>query len=405
MASVNANARVQLNAATATTTADPVDDGAQSRTADSVGTPASGFGGGLSSMAMSLASTATDIASFVGVAKDDDGNLQAGIDPLGFGGFAAVTAGPTALMALANRANPLGGAPTPYLEQLGKTAANNTIKITPTLISAVAGPAIADGVTMIAPNLVKKYKDTKDIKVADEKKAAEKNNQYAKISRAVAGGLVVGLAAGAVFLLKPDLFKKFGAGVSHAIEGSTTFSVGGGAIQKLTGVLDEAAIRATMAAAGNKVADGTAVNILKTVSPMARDAVFSNRLLMAGVGGIGTLALANAAAGETDEGKQKLLWGLTAAAGAATVGATWGIGKLTQRSVASQIAAAGGSTPRFKGLAANQMFWKPNIEWIKKYAGTIAPITAVPAGTAASQYFNIVNDFDEITGARSPFRK
>jgi hypothetical protein len=396
MASVNANTRVQLTP-TALPTADPSDD-AQARSADEVGTPASGFGGGLTSMASSLGSTLTDAASFVGVAKDDDGNLQAGVDPLAFGGFAAVSAGPTALMALAGRTDPLTGATTSYLDRLGATAASNTIRITPTLISAVAGPAIADGVTMIAPNLVKKYTDTKNLKTADEKKQAEKSNQYSKISRAVAGGVVVGLAAGAVFLLKPDLFKKFGAGVTHAIEGSTTFSIGGGSVQKLTGVLDDAAIRATMAAAGNKVADGTAVNILRTVSPMARDAVFSNRLLMAAAGGIGTVALANAAAGETDEGKQKLLWGLTAAAGAATVGATWGIGRLTQGSIRANGGAGG-------VLAKNQLFWKPNIEWIKKYASTIAPITAVPAGTAASQYFNVVNDFDEITGSRSPFRK
>jgi hypothetical protein len=56
-------------------------------------------------------------------------------------------------------------------------------------------------------------------------------------------------------------------------------------------------------------------------------------------------------------------------------------------------------------LAKNELLMKPNIEWIKKCATTIAPITAVPAGTAASQYFNIINDFDEITNARSPFRK
>jgi hypothetical protein len=56
-------------------------------------------------------------------------------------------------------------------------------------------------------------------------------------------------------------------------------------------------------------------------------------------------------------------------------------------------------------LAKNDFLMKPNVEWIKKYASTIAPITAVPAGTSASQYFNIVDDFDDITSTRSPFRK
>jgi hypothetical protein len=163
-------------------------------------------------------------------------------------------------------------------------------------------------------------------------------------------------------------------------------------------VLDDAAIRATMAAVGKPVASNSAIQILKTVSPMAKDAVFSNRLLVAGAGGVGTLLLANKAAGEEDPDKSKLMWGLTAAAGAATIGGAWGIGKLTS----GQVSASGEATGI---LGKNQLFWKPNIEWVKKYAGTIAPITAVPAGTAASQYFNIFNDFDEITAARSPFRK
>jgi hypothetical protein len=129
-----------------------------------------------------------------------------------------------------------------------------------------------------------------------------------------------------------------------------------------------------------------------------KDAVFSNRLLMAGAGSVGTMLLANKAAGEEDGDRQKLLWGMTAAAGAATIGATWGIGKLTQGSIAAN-AGSGGL------LAKNELFMKPNIEWVKKYATTIAPITAVPAYTSASTYFNIFNDFDEITAAKSPFRK
>jgi hypothetical protein len=376
---------------------------AEERPADQVGSPGDGFAGGLTSIGGSVLNTLTDAATFAGAETDENGNLRAGVDLMGVGGFTAITAGPTALMALANRVDPLTGASSSYVDRLGTTAANNAIKVSPTLVSAVLGPAIADGVTMIAPNLVKKYRDTKDIKNAEEKKAAEKDNQYSKISRAVAGGVVVGLAAGAVFLLKPEIFKKFGAGVSNAIEGSTKFTVDG-KLHKLTGMLDDTAIRNTMAAVGKPIASDAAVTIHKVVQGMApggvaiKDAVFSNRLLMAGAGGVGTMLLANKAAGEEDGDRQKLLWGLTAAAGAATVGATWGIGKLTQGSIA-----ANGGTGGL--LAKNELFMKPNIEWVKKFATTIAPITAVPAGTAASQYFNIFNDFDEITAARSPFRK
>ncbi len=392
MGSVNPHVRVQLPPATVTAT-----KAEETRDVDDVGTPATGFLGGLSSMGSSIGNVLTDGATFAGAETDEEGNLRAGLDIGGLAGFGAITAGPTALMALGNRVNPLTGEATPYLDRLGTQAAGNAIKVTPTLISAVLGPAIADGVTMIAPNLVKKYKDTKDIKVAEEKKKVEKDNQYAKISRAVAGAVVVGIAAGAVFLLKPDLFKKFGSGVTHAIEGSTQFAVDG-KVGKLSGVLDANQIRTAMAAMGRPIADGAGVNILKTVSPMAKDAVFSNRALVAATGGIGTLLLANKAAGEEDPGQQKLWWGITGAAALATGGATYGIGKLTQGSIAAN-GGAGGI------LSKNQLLMKPNIEWIKKYATTIAPITAVPAGTAASQYFNIVNDFDEITAARSPFRK
>ena len=49
-----------------------------------------------------------------------------------------------------------------------------------------------------------------------EKQAAEKqvnkDNQMAKIGRAVAGGAAVGLLAGVVFLLKPDLLATFSKG-------------------------------------------------------------------------------------------------------------------------------------------------------------------------------------------------
>lgn len=393
MSFVTAPARIQLPPSTQ---ASDHNESSSARSVDDVGAPSNGLSGGLASMGRSLGNTLTDLGTFAGIETNEDGSLAAGVDVLRFGGVVSAAAVPTAVMALAGRTDALSGTTTSYLDKLGTTAAKNSIKVTPTLVSAVLGPAIADGVTMVIPKLVPKYQDVKELKIADEKKAAEKSNQQSKIARAVAGGAVVGLAAGAIFLLKPSLFNKFGSGVTHAIEGSTQFKIGA-QTHKLTGVLDETAIRNTMAAIGKQISADTPIKILKSVSPMARDAVFSNRLLMAGAGATGTLLLANSAAGSEDPDRKKLLWGMTAAAGAATVGATWGIGKLTQR---SQLAAEGAGGI----LSRNQLFWKPNIEWIKKYGSTIAPITAIPAGTAASQYFNVVNDFDEITGDRSPFR-
>lgn len=372
-------------------------DHADARAVEDVGEPATGFSGGVASISRSVGNILTDVGTYTGAATVEDGQVSAKPDPLSAGTFVGLTAGPTALMALGNRVDPLTGASTSYVDRLGAQTKTNAIRVTPTLVSAVLGPAIADGVTMIAPNLVKKYRDTKEIRNAEEKKQAEKENQAAKISRGIAGAVVVGLAAGAVFLLRPDVFKKFGAGVTHAMEGSTRFTIDGKA-HKLAGVLDQGTIRATMAAAGRPIASDAAVDILKTVSPMAKDAVFSNRLLMATAGGVGTVLMANKAAGEEDPDRQRLWWGLTAAAGAATVGSTYGIGKLTQGSLRAN-GGAGGL------LARNDLFMKPNVEWVKKYATTIAPITAVPAYTSASQYFNIFNDFDEITATRSPFRK
>lgn len=393
MGSVNPGTRPLPTTPPASTTATDADG----RSVEDVGEPATGFTGGVSAIGRSLGNILTDVGTYTGAATLEDGQVSAKPDPLSAGTFVGLTAGPTALMALGNRVDPLTGATTTYVDRLGTQARSNAIRVTPTLVSAVLGPAIADGVTMIAPNLVKKYKDTKDIRNIEEKKKAEKENQTAKITRGVAGAVVVGLAAGAVFLLRPEVFKKFGAGVTHAIEGSTRFTIDGKA-QKLAGVLDPATIRATMAAAGSPVANDAAITVLKTVSPMAKDAVFSNRLLMATAGGVGTVLAANKAAGEEDPDRQKLWWGITAAAGAATIGSTYGIGKLTQGSLRANGGAGG-------VLARNELFLKPNVEWVKKYATLIAPITAVPAYTSASQYFNVFNDFDEITSTRSPFRK
>ena len=401
MGSVNANVRAALPI---TTSNSQTADEAPGSDAQAPATPATrpgwGLTQGLYAMGSSVGSTLTDVATFAGVKRDDEGGLQAAVDPFALGGFAAATTGPTALMALGNRVDPLTGISTSYVDRLGATAATNAIRVTPTLVSAVLGPAVADGVTLLAPNLVKKYTDTKDIRDATVKKQAEKDNQRSKITRAVVGGAVVGLAAGAAFLLKPDLFKKFNVNFvsDEAIQGATKYVTSTGRSGSLAGVVTASQIGERLTQIGKPLLSSETVNIVKTVSPMARDAAFSNRVMLSAAGGLGTLLLANKAAGEDDPDRQKLLWGITAAAGAMTVGAGVGIGKLTERSIQAN-GGAGGL------LAKNDLLWKPNIEWVKSYASKIAPITAVPAGTAASQYFNVVNDFDEITSTRSPFRK
>jgi hypothetical protein len=364
------------------------------------GDPGWSFAEGISAMGRDVVNTGTDLATYTGALKaNDDGSLKAYPDPITVATVIGATSGVTALTALGGHTDALSGAHTGFGQTFKQNALTGGIRVTPTLVSAIAGPAIADGVTMIAPKLVKKHVTTVGVTDAVKKKQIEKDNQYSSISRAVAGGVVVGLAAGAVFLLKPEIFKKFGEGALFARDGATTFTAESlSGIQKLPGVLDTKGIAASLAEKGIKLADGASVNIIKTVAPMAKDATFTNRTMVSAAGGLATLLLANHAAGEEDPTKKKIAWGVTAAAGLATVGGAYGIGKLTQRSMLANSGAGG-------LLAKNDLLMKPNIEWIKKYASTIAPITAVPAGTSASQYFNIVDDFDDITSTRSPFRK
>ena len=50
------------------------------------------------------------------------------------------------------------------------------------------------------------------------------------------------------------------------------------------------------------------------------------------------------------------------------------------------------------------LFWKPNLQWFKEYGSKIAPITAIPAGSAAYTYLDTFNDFGKITDSRSQYR-
>lgn len=243
------------------------------------------------------------------------------------------------------------------------------------------------------------------------KKQIERDNQWASISRGAAGGAAVGVGAGVAYLIKPDLFKFKGVGIDgglmtdRALEGATYYRVttptvdgveGRTKVRKLTGLVSEERLAGVLKA-GNKLADGNSLEFVKHVAPMRRSAVFSNRAAVAALGGIATIAVADRVVGSRkDKGwvDKALHGGGAAVAGAAvsTAGAV-AIGKLTHRSIAK-----GGL------LAQNQALYKPNTEWVKRMYG-IASITAIPAGASAATYFNVFDDFDEITSTRSPFRK
>jgi hypothetical protein len=260
--------------------------------------------------------------------------------PVGFLGIAAADAGVAGLMG-AWKAHNVGNL------SLGTTAAQsvdtwavNKKRMTPTLVSAIAGPGVADAVSMIAPNVLPKYK--KELPASEKKKV--------QVLRAAIGGVAVAAVAAGVFLLKPNLFK--GAGF---------FSEA--ALQGLSPMVDAAG--ATL-----------------------RNSRFTTQLIGGALGGVAGLVAANRWIGDDDASIGEIL---LKTGGAVAAGATAGtlLGTAISRTNMPQV----------------ELFAKPNMQWFKEYATKIVPLTGIPAGTAASQYFSIVDDFEKITSPRSPFAK
>ncbi|MCW2973555.1 MAG: hypothetical protein JWN72_1828 [Thermoleophilia bacterium] len=373
-----------------------------------------------------------DVGTVSGFASDDP---EAGYHLNGgaIAGGVAVGGGISAVAGLAREFNKVSEANNvfkagdilPGIFQGGPAvAASAGLKITPTLVSAIIGPAAADGITAIAPNLVKKKIDVSKITDAAEKKKATANNQWSTYSRIVAGGVVVGAVALGVFLLKPDLFKKFGTKLGidgglvtqRTLQGTTHVITSRGNTEVLKGLLSgKAEIAAGLAGIGKALAKGETAQVVKTVGASARSASTSWRAVIGVTGGVGTLLLANKAAGA--EGDEKQHYAIAAAAvGAATIGAFGATG-----AVVRALEGKGGAA---KAITGFKPLWGPgkvelatevnglpgwikkiNWQWFKNY-GAIAGITAVPAGTAAGQYYNIFNgDLDTITKTGSPWRK
>jgi hypothetical protein len=238
----------------------------------------------------------------------------------------------------------------------------NGIRVTPALIAGVVGPAAADGVSYLAPNLIPKYRRS----MSDGEKSE------VQIKRAIAGGLVVGALAGITWLIRPQLLKPTAGFISdQALNGyNVARPIGGAGLAK------------TILAAGEAVPEG--MEVVKRYGPMARDAVFSNRLLLGLVGGGATAYLANRFA--TAKPEERMQWGLGAAAvGAATVGGVASMRMLTRTATSA------------RGILPDAaLFWKPNPKFMKEvFMKVIAP-TAGIGGTAAFHYFDVVNDFNKI---------
>lgn len=223
------------------------------------------------------------------------------------------------------------------------------LRVTPALVSSVVGPAIADGAAFLAPNLVPKYEPG----VSNDKK------MWIRAERAAIGGAAVALGAALVWLKWPELLRP------HGMNMISDAAISGG--------------KMNLSMMGRTLVEGAA-----DISPMVKDGVFSNRLLVSTVGGLGTAALATKALHE--QGDSRRNWGIAAAAtGAATVGGVVAAKWLTKG----------------EGLVS---FWKPNKQWFIDYGSKIAPITVIPAGTAAYNNFTVVDAFNKATDPRSPYR-
>lgn len=290
---------------------------------------------------------AKDEANLVGVNTDDGLSLSpaslatvAGLD-LGVSGIVA---------AMHGRERGLSFSDTVW-EGVSQ-AGTNALRVTPTLISAIAGPAVADGLSYIAPTILPKYKK--------EMKPAEKSR--VQIERAIIGGAAVGILAGLAFLIKPTLFKK-------------------------TGLFNEAAISSL----------GAGLNAEGRMAKSAVDAVFSNRVILGAAGALGTLYLTGKAVDSNDpnHGKYAIAAGV---AGAVTLAAIGIAPKITR-------GAEGASKLAFMPGEQHALFFKPTLKWLGEYGKKVAPLTMIPAGMSASQYYDIVSDFDTITSAKSPFNK
>lgn len=300
--------------------------------------------------------------------------------------------------------------------RLGTLARANSVRITPTLVAAVAGPAIADGITAVAPKVVKKQRDIASVTNASAKQAAAKDNQWAKYSRMAVAGTGVGALGIGAFMLRPSLFR--------GLTNDTVRFVSDAAIQGRTfasfrhedtvvgldflGKRSDSEVREALRARGDgRLRDGAELTLRhrQGIDPfhgasngdIPGNPVTSNRIAVGALGGAGTLALAGAAAA-ADPQQQTALWAGTAGVAAATVGGVAGVGALTRHMVRTR----GTDTL----LARNAAFPKIpiNPDTLRSY-GKVLSVTAVPAATSAGMYYNVFDDFEDIVSTRSQFRR
>lgn len=217
-------------------------------------------------------------------------------------------------------------------------AMNTAIKVTPNLVAAVAGPAVADGVSYLLPNLVPRYKSTGH-SLAD----TQQKNRVGT-ARGVAGAAAVAVAGATTWLIKPSLFKK------------NLF-------------------------ANTERYEAAAVE-------MTRNGTFANRVAIGLVGGIAATLLLNRAVGKTDPTQRRNAMLETAGVGVATAAAIAGAGLLTRG------AGKAGLTAVSNGLIP---FQKPTKAMLGEMVKVVAPLGSL-AYLTSSKYFNTFDNLGNITG-------
>lgn len=373
------------------------------------------------SMGASTGALVADVPFGLGAIKETPSGTQVDGSNIALVGGTAAAAGATyvGVNALRARIDPATGVRRDKLDMAAHGVGSLTaagIRVTPTLVSAVAGPAMADAITAVAPKLVKKKRDLAKITDTTEKKKVEKDNQVAKYTRMAVGGVGIGAVGLAAFMIRPSLFR----GLSDdrvkfisdaAIQGRTfyRFEHEGRIVQNdFIGRKSEAEILAAIRESGRvapRAGVGLKIRHQQGIDPFGGksghdipgNAITSNRVVVGAIGAAGTLGMANAAAG-ADEEQRAAMWAGTAGVAAGTIAGTVGVGALTARMIQSR----GHDTLLARNTALPKI--PINMDTLKSY-GKVVGVTGIPAGTSAGMYFNTFDDLDDITSTRSQFRK
>lgn len=91
---------------------------------------------------------------------------------------------------------------------IGTSAMNTTLRVTPALAASLFGPAVADGLSYLAPNIVPKY----------QVNMSPGDRDAIRIKRGIAAGALTAATAGLVWLKWPQVFNKVGLLRDEALE-------------------------------------------------------------------------------------------------------------------------------------------------------------------------------------------